>query len=98
MLEIVLIFTIALTPPLVSLWKWRQTERTVGARLLAARQSASLRRLPAVRGSTELYNPVLIAQQVGDATCRFNARSPYIRCAVNPDGPCEGCRHYQKRE
>jgi hypothetical protein len=32
---------------------------------------------------------------VGDATCLFNARSEIIRCAVNPDGPCEGCRHYE---
>lgn len=32
---------------------------------------------------------------LGDATCEFNARSPLIRCAVNPEGPCEGCRQYQ---
>ncbi len=28
---------------------------------------------------------------VGDATCRFNARSPLLRCAIRPEGPCEGC-------
>lgn len=32
---------------------------------------------------------------VGDATCRFNARSELLRCAVNPDGPCAGCQHYE---
>jgi Family of unknown function (DUF6464) len=31
---------------------------------------------------------------LGDASCEFNARSELVRCAVNPDGPCEGCRHY----
>jgi hypothetical protein len=30
---------------------------------------------------------------IGDVTCEFNARSPFIRCAVNPCGPCEGCIH-----
>lgn len=32
---------------------------------------------------------------LGDATCQYNARSEIIRCAVNPDGPCEGCRFYK---
>ncbi|MFB2839363.1 DUF6464 family protein [Floridanema evergladense] len=32
---------------------------------------------------------------VGDASCQFNARSEIIRCAVNPDGPCVSCRHYE---
>ncbi|NER34367.1 MAG: hypothetical protein F6J93_10110 [Oscillatoria sp. SIO1A7] len=31
----------------------------------------------------------------GDATCRYNARSELIRCAVNPSGPCAGCRFYE---
>ncbi|UKO99178.1 DUF6464 family protein [Nostoc sp. UHCC 0870] len=33
---------------------------------------------------------------VGDATCRYNANSEIIRCAVNPDGPCESCRFYEQ--
>lgn len=32
---------------------------------------------------------------IGDTSCRFNANSPLIRCAVNPDGPCEVCRYYE---
>jgi hypothetical protein len=35
---------------------------------------------------------------IGDISCKFNARSGYIRCAVNPDGPCNGCRHYEPKE
>jgi len=31
---------------------------------------------------------------IGDPSCRFNARSPLLRCAVLPDGPCERCSHY----
>ena len=32
---------------------------------------------------------------IGDSSCRFNAKSEILRCAVNPEGPCEGCRHYE---
>ncbi len=39
------------------------------------------------------YGPVL-----GDPTCRFNAHSPYLRCAVDPLGPCEGCSSYERVE
>ncbi len=32
---------------------------------------------------------------IGDPTCLYNARSSHLRCAVNPQGPCEGCDHYE---
>lgn len=32
---------------------------------------------------------------IGDITCRYNARSELVRCAVNPAGPCAGCRSYE---
>lgn len=32
---------------------------------------------------------------IGDTSCRFNAQSEIFRCAVNPDGPCAGCRYYE---
>lgn len=32
---------------------------------------------------------------IGDTTCVNNAHSPYIRCAINPSGPCDGCSHYE---
>lgn len=31
---------------------------------------------------------------IGDITCRFNAQSELLRCAVNPNGPCRGCAFY----
>jgi hypothetical protein len=31
---------------------------------------------------------------IGEATCRYNARSPLLRCAINPAGPCRDCTHY----
>jgi Family of unknown function (DUF6464) len=35
---------------------------------------------------------------IGDLSCSYNAKSPYIRCAVNPDGLCQDCRHYHQEE
>lgn len=34
---------------------------------------------------------------IGEISCRNNARSPHLRCAINPSGPCEGCLHYEVR-
>ncbi|MFN9954939.1 MAG: DUF6464 family protein, partial [bacterium] len=28
---------------------------------------------------------------IGNPSCHFNARSPLLRCAVLPEGPCECC-------
>lgn len=36
-------------------------------------------------------------RHIGDASCQYNALSPYIRCAINPYGPCKGCSHYQEK-
>ncbi|MBE9200319.1 MULTISPECIES: DUF6464 family protein [unclassified Nodularia (in: cyanobacteria)] len=35
---------------------------------------------------------------IGDATCSYNAQSEIMRCAVNPEGPCESCHSYEKLE
>lgn len=32
---------------------------------------------------------------IGNAACKFNARSEIMRCAVNPEGPCQGCRLFE---
>jgi len=34
---------------------------------------------------------------LGDPHCRFNARSPLLRCAVLPEGPCTSCGAFQPR-
>ena len=34
---------------------------------------------------------------LGDVTCRYNAQSELVRCAVNPSGPCKSCRFYESR-
>lgn len=34
---------------------------------------------------------------IGNPICYFNARSPFLRCAVLPEGPCPSCSHFRKR-
>jgi hypothetical protein len=34
---------------------------------------------------------------IGNPSCHFNALSPFLRCAVLPEGPCSSCGHFQKR-
>ena len=34
---------------------------------------------------------------IGDTNCINNAQSPYIRCAINPEGPCDQCSHFESR-
>jgi hypothetical protein len=31
---------------------------------------------------------------IGDYTCVNNARSPFLRCAIAPDGPCDNCQYF----
>lgn len=34
---------------------------------------------------------------IGNPNCFFNARSPLLRCAVLPEGPCSSCLHFKER-
>jgi hypothetical protein len=40
------------------------------------------------------YSPYFM----GDISCHYNARSAHLLCAVNPTGPCQGCRSYRPLE
>jgi hypothetical protein len=35
---------------------------------------------------------------IGNTRCIYNARSPFLRCSVNPKGPCESCRDFLLQE
>ncbi|MEH2201196.1 DUF6464 family protein [Nostoc sp.] len=34
-------------------------------------------------------------QFIGDVSCKWNARSPHLRCAINPSGECQWCKDYE---
>ncbi|WP_310424979.1 DUF6464 family protein [Chamaesiphon sp. VAR_48_metabat_135_sub] len=69
------------------------------SRRLSGLESSSLRR-PYKRMTRDPEEQYVegVGYVIGDLSCTYNARSPYIRCAVNPDGLCQDCRHYQQAE
>jgi len=91
--EVVFILSLGCLPSLVSIWLMRRAQIQAQENLQAALNAAAMIGLP--RRNTLAEDPEWRAQWVGDVSCRYNARSPWLRCAVNPCGPCQGCRHYQ---
>jgi hypothetical protein len=97
MIEPVFIFTVAMIPPVVSVWMMRQAQAEANSRLQQAIENVAIARLVRVdrhEDEPPEFDEVL-GEVLGDRSCQYNAHSPYIRCAVNPQGPCEGCPHYQ---
>ncbi len=98
MLETIAVFVIGLIPGFLSFYLVTTRVRRYGQR---SRHPYPYQPLPTVR----LLQPHLQAQDyhyveglgymVGDLSCQFNARSPYLRCAINPSGPCDGCPSYE---
>ncbi|MDZ8264585.1 DUF6464 family protein [Nostoc sp. ChiQUE01b] len=99
MLKTLLVIAVGFLPSLFSLWMIRKTQRS----RLRLRQAAM--NFPVVQGRQNLrpvegdrYYLEGVGYLIGDISCKFNARSGYIRCAINPQGPCNGCRHYEPKE
>ncbi|HEY9699337.1 MAG TPA: DUF6464 family protein [Trichocoleus sp.] len=98
MIVTLFILVIGLAPPLFSVWILRRADARAQERLRLAIDSVSTRGLPRMGLSPEHHYVEGIGYMIGDLTCRFNARSSYIRCAINPMGPCQGCSQYQERD
>jgi hypothetical protein len=74
----------------------RQADERGQARLRLAIDSVATRGFP-TRLQPDQHYVEGMGYIIGDFTCQFNARSPLIRCAINPSGPCQGCYHYQPK-
>lgn len=98
MLTALLILMLGLAPSLFSLWVMRRADAQAQARLQLVLESFSSRGLPNLRLSSDQTYVEGLGYITGDLTCRFNARSSYVRCAVNPSGPCQICSHYESIE
>jgi len=108
-LEALWIFAIGLMPPLLSLWMMRRSEAQTQAKLRQAMAATRVRtqRYASPQPSNAALGGLTVSDRyylegvgylIGDITCQFNARSGYLRCAVNPQGPCQGCRDYESLE
>ncbi len=91
-------------PPALSLWMMRKVEIQCQQRQEEILQAHPRPpgRSPRERLIADLplhpYSRPDLGLIVGDGTCQYNARSPYLRCAINPTGPCEQCSHYEPTE
>jgi Family of unknown function (DUF6464) len=95
MWKTLLIIALGLTPPIVSWILIRQAEKRAQSRLQSAMAAAERRHLQRFLLPAEQQYVEGIGYVVGDFTCRYNARSAQIRCAVNPSGPCQDCPAYE---
>jgi len=99
MFETIIVFVLGLTPPLLSIWVMHRAKEQAQIRLRNSIQASTTARvLPRNPLPPDQYYLEGVGYLIGDITCRFNARSAYIRCAVNPSGPCDNCCDYQPRE
>ena len=96
--KVVLILLLSLAPPLSYLLLYRRLKRQWEARLERARWMNNSN----YRENFSDFYPLeaeleLSPSYIGDASCIYNAHSPYLRCAVNPCGSCQNCPYYQSR-
>ncbi|MEC4819740.1 MAG: DUF6464 family protein [Scytonema sp. PMC 1069.18] len=99
-MKTLLVIAIGFLPSLFSLWFIRKTQARTRSQFRRVAMTPLRRR---VRQNTipdigDRYYLEGVGYLVGDISCQYNARSGYLRCAVNPSGPCEGCRFYESRE
>jgi hypothetical protein len=96
-----LVIAIGFLPSLFSLWVIRKAQWRTRARIRqAASRFSTTRQIPqqTIPLQRDRYYLEGVGYLIGDVSCEFNARSGYVRCAVNPNGPCEGCRFYEPRK
>lgn len=112
MIEFVLILLAALLPALLSFFLVRRAKRRFNQQMRRIRVLNHYRRRLNRDSNLSAFNlrrferdnfffltdsPERYDDFIGDITCRNNAKSPYLRCAINPSGPCEECSHYEKQ-
>lgn len=95
MFEILLIFLIGITPWIVSLWILHKFKARTRERLISIRLAVNYTGIPTISNQPEQQYIEGVGYIIGDLSCKFNARSPLIRCAVNPLGLCKDCSDYQ---
>ena len=95
-----LIIAVGLLPSLFSLWMIRKSylQREMQMRQAAMSFPRTQLGQNSRLASSDRYYLEGVGYLIGDISCRYNAKSGYVRCAVNPSGPCEGCRYYEPRE
>ncbi|MGD1928123.1 MAG: DUF6464 family protein [Leptolyngbyaceae cyanobacterium] len=96
MLIVLLVFGLSLVPALISAWISLRARDRVQADFGRAMAVAAQRGFKAaIQRDRDLNYVEGLGYVIGDFTCQMNARSPYLRCAMNPTGPCHGCQYFE---
>ncbi|MFM7528529.1 MAG: DUF6464 family protein [Nodosilinea sp.] len=98
MLVVLLIFLVGLAPACISAWyTWTadRSAKTSGGRAVPAYGRMAISQPFGEQG--DLHYVDGLGYMIGDITCDLNAHSPYLRCAINPIGPCDGCQAYSPK-
>ena len=97
-IKLALILLLSILPSVVYLLIFHKVKRQWRSRLRRARQMTVedfQNNLPSYYNSDRVSEATRYF--IGDISCQYNAHSPYMRCAVNPSGPCKNCSHYQPK-
>ncbi len=94
MLDIFLVLFFGLMPPVVSLWLMHRLEAQAQEQISTRSQDHVETHALKLLRSEDMNYVEGVGYVIGDASCAYNARSPYIRCAVNPSGSCKECRFF----
>ncbi len=97
-IKLALILFLSILPSIVYLLIFRKVKRQWRSRLRRARLMTVENRpdsLPSYYHDDRASEATRYF--IGDTSCLYNAHSPYMRCAVNPSGPCKDCSHYQPK-
>lgn len=97
MLQIVLILALLFGFLAIIFQMARREARRSHHRIAAAIESSNRLAYKRIARDPEEHYIEGVGYIIGDVSCRYNACSPYIRCAVNPSGLCEGCREYHSK-
>lgn len=96
----ILFFLSALLSGLVSFLLVRRIQRKVNER----RRGRSLRLYRQqweeqffLTHSRQLPRHLEHLDYIGNLNCEYNAHSAYLRCAINPMGPCEDCPSFEPK-
>lgn len=95
MLVLILIFVVGLAPACISAYLTVRENQKAKEQVGYAMDCSSNSGIQALLDrDKDLQYVEGMGYMIGDITCDLNARSPYLRCAINPMGPCDGCTQY----
>ncbi len=99
-LNTLLVIAVGFLPSLFSLWMIRKSHLRMRSQMRQAAMNFPRGRLRqnSQPGLSDRYYLEGVGYLIGDISCQYNAKSGYVRCAVNPSGPCQDCRYYEPRE